>query len=243
MIRERRDSRGDVELRAEPDAPPVLAGYAALFGKVSANLGGFVERIDPRAFTDTLARDGNVLGVVNHDPSWLLGTRSSGTLSVSTDDRGLPYAITLDPEDPDAVRAAAKVRTGKLRGSSFAFQTIADEWGLTDDGTPLRTLLAVRLLDVGPVAMPAYPDTETDGVVALRSLAQAVEVDLDEVVAAARSGELDRFLGRRSVTQELELDPPAPPAGESSAGAVTPGSPQVSNVAARRALEARRPSW
>lgn len=242
MIRERRDWAGDVELRALEDGTPVLAGYGALFDRVSRNLGGFVEVVDRKAFTDTLSRDGNVLGVVNHDPSWLLGTRSSGSLRVTHDDRGLPYEIDLDLEDPDAIRARRKVETGKMRGSSFAFRTIADEWALTDDGTPLRRLLAVSLFDVGPVSMPAYPDTETDGKVALRSLAQAADAELDEVVAAARAGELSRFLGSRSITQELEPDPA--PAGDDSADAgQDPGSPQSSPVALRRLAHlARRPA-
>lgn len=236
MHNERRDARGTVELRDATDAPSNLTGYAALFDRTSSDLGGFVETIDPRAFADTLARGGNVLGVVNHDPSWLLGTRASGTLDVATDDSGLRYSITLDLTDPDAIRAAAKVRTGKMRGSSFAFRTIADEWSSTDDGTPLRRLLSVALYDVGPVASPAYPDTETDGPAALRSLAQAVEADLDDVVAAARAGNLDRFLGSRSVTQELE------PVTETGSEDTTPSDPQVVTLAHRHALEARRPA-
>jgi HK97 family phage prohead protease len=235
MRTERRDARGVVELRADPDTPGTLAGYAALFERTSADLGGFVERIDARAFADTLARGGNVLGVVNHDPSWLLGTRASGTLDVRTDDRGLAYEITLDPDDPDAVRAAAKVRTGKMRGSSFAFRSIADEWGTLDDGTPVRRLLSVALFDVGPVATPAYPDTETDGTVALRSLAQAVDAELDVVVDAARSGNLGRFIGTRGVTAEI-----VSPSSETVED-TTPRSPQVVNLAHRHALEARRP--
>lgn len=237
MRNERRDARGAVELRAEAETPSTLTAYAALFERTSSNLGGFVETIDPRAFADTLARGGNVLGVVNHDPSWLLGTRASGTLDVVTDDSGLRYSIDLDLDDPDAVRAAAKVRTGKMRGSSFAFRTVADEWSATEDGTPLRRLLSVALYDVGPVASPAYPDTETDGPAALRSLAQAVDADLDDVVAAARAGTLDRFLGSRSITQELE-----PVAESTGSEATTPGDPQVVNLAHRHALEARRPS-
>lgn len=224
------------ELRAEGDAPHSLTGYAALFDRRSSDLGGFVEVIAPSAFADTLARGGNVLGVVNHDPSWLLATRASGTLDVRTDEAGLAYAITLDMNDPDAVRAAAKVETGKLRGSSFAFRSIADEWSTDDNGYPVRTLLSVALYDVGPVASPAYPATASDGTVALRSLAQAVDADVDEVVAAAHAGTLGRFLGTRSIDVELESAPVADSEDE------TPRSPQVSTLALRRALLERRPS-
>ena len=53
-----------------------------------------------------------------------------------------------------------------MKWSSFAFRTIEDEWGVTEQGFPLRTLLAVQLVDVAPVNSPAYLDTS----VAARSL-------------------------------------------------------------------------
>ena len=103
----------------------------------------------------------------------------------------------LDLDDPDAVRAAAKVRTGKLKGSSFTFTTRDDAWSTTDQGFPLRRLLAVELHELGPVASPAYLDTAGDGAaVALRSFAQFVDLPVDQVTSAARSGTLTELILR-----------------------------------------------
>ena len=168
-----------------------------MFNRLSQNLGGFVEEIDPAAFTTTLSSGRNVLGAVNHDVSQLLATTDSETLDLEIDGTGLRYGMLLDLDDPDAVRAAAKVRTGKLKGSSFTFTTRDDAWSTTDQGFPLRRLLAVELHELGPVASPAYLDTAGDGAaVALRSFAQFVDLPVDQVTSAARSGTLTELILR-----------------------------------------------
>jgi HK97 family phage prohead protease len=191
----------DAELRANANGTTVLAGYGAVFMRYSQNMGGFVEQIAYRAFNDVLARTGpgaNVQGLVNHDMNWLLSDTQSGTLALAADEIGLRYMMELDESDPDAVRAMAKVRTRKMRGSSFTF-TVApggDEWGLTEQGFPLRTLRSVSgLYDVGPVGSPAYLDTEGDGLaVALASLAESRNLTIGQAVDAARRNELRSLL-------------------------------------------------
>lgn len=201
------------EVRDAGDGASTLSGYGALFLRYSQNLGGFVEQIAHGAFDDVLSRSGaNVQGLVNHDPNWLLADTESGTLRLAADPTGLAYEMDLDMSDPDAVRAMAKVRTRKMRGSSFSF-TIppgGDEWTLTEQGFPLRTIRAVSgLYDVGPVGTPAYLGTEDDGLsVALRSLAEARNLNLGTVIDLARKNEL------RSA---VEGEPPAP-ASEPSIG-------------------------
>lgn len=196
LEREWRVWRGDLELRAAADGSQTLAGSAAVFQSYSRNLGGFVEQIDPAAFNDTLARGGNVVALMNHDPNMLLGDTRSGTLTLTPDAKALNYSVALDSGDPDAQRVAAKVQRGLLRGSSFSFRTVADTWSETEQGFPLRTLLAVELYDVGPVAMPAYPATEVGtNAVALRSLAAHVGEPFERLQAAAAENRLAEFLG------------------------------------------------
>jgi hypothetical protein len=80
--------------------------------------------------------------------------------------------------------------------SSFAFIASEDDWSVNDQGFPLRTLLAGRLLDVAPVNTPAYPDTDTglrDGEAGWRSLAKKFDAPFDEVRKLAEGGELIRF--------------------------------------------------
>lgn len=200
------------ELRAEGDAL-TLSGYAAVFDQLSQNLGGFVEQVDPAAFDGTLARsERNVLGAWNHNLDTLLATTDSGTLAVATDARGLSYAMTLDPTDPDAQRVAAKVRSGMVKGSSFSFAVRADSWGTTDQGFPLRTLEDVVLYELGPVASPAYLQTQDGGAaVALRSFSEFVDLPLAQVTEAAAAGRLTDLILRDLPEVPAEEPAPEPP--------------------------------
>lgn len=177
---ETRHLPGVVEFRASDKGPGTLTGYASVFNRFSQNLGGFVEQVDPGAFNKSLADGVPVFARFNHDSSLLLGTTESGTLTLEVDGTGLRYTVDLpDTQAGRDVQVLAK--RGDLRYSSFAFQTMDDEWDLTPDGFPLRTLTAVRLIDVAPVTDPAYRDT-TAG---MRSLADKLDIPLERVKAMA----------------------------------------------------------
>jgi HK97 family phage prohead protease len=180
---ERRTFAGTVEFRALGDKL-VAAGYAAMFNKISQNLGGFVEQVAPGAFTKTI-QEQDIRALFNHDENQVLGRLAPGTLRLEEDGTGLAYEIDLP--DTSAGRDVAKLLERQdVSGSSFGFRTIDDEWGETETGFPLRTLKQVSLRDVGPVTFPAY----TDSTSALRSLAEARSLDLSTVVALADAGEL-----------------------------------------------------
>ena len=192
-IIERRFTSGLVEVRGT-DARRSIGGYAAVFNKLSSNLGGFVERVAPTAFNGSRGRDWpNVRARYNHDPMMLLGTTAAGTLRLSIDDQGLFYEV-----DPPQSRADVMelVERRDIQHSSFAFRLIGgdgDEWGTSDQGYPMRTLQNVGLIDVAPVGEePAYPDA-TAG---LRSLAAKFHADLEEVRTLAQADELRKFFVR-----------------------------------------------
>lgn len=200
------------EVRVLPDGTTTIGGYAAIFNVLSQDLGGFVERIAPTAFDNTLARaERNILGSFNHNLDLLLSTRDSGTLQVTTDEVGLPYVMTLDLADPDAVSVAAKVASRKVKGSSFTFSVRGEEWSTTDSGYPLRTLTDVVLYELGPVASPAYLQTQDGGAaVALRSFAQFVDLPFEQVTEAAQAGRLSDLIARD--LPEVPVEEPAPEA-------------------------------
>ncbi|MEU0369100.1 HK97 family phage prohead protease [Streptomyces sp. NPDC006283] len=212
---ERRYTPVPVELRAAAEQR-TINGYAAVFNRESSNLGGFVEVVDARAFNKSRG-DGwpDVIARYNHDDNMLLGTVAGGTLRLSIDDQGLLYDV-----DPPQARAdiLELVSRGDVRKSSFAFRTIEDDWGMTDQGFPKRTLLAAQLVDVAPVNVPAYPDSSAG----LRSLAHHMDAPLEEVRKLAQEDEL-RKLFRRT-------DGPGP------------AKPATLGAAARMALLARRES-
>jgi HK97 family phage prohead protease len=185
---ERRTFAGTVEVRSESDGRRVAVGYAARFNTFSQNLGGFVEVVDPAAFRQTL-READVRALFNHDPNYVLGRRSAGTLRLEEDAYGLRYEVDL-PDTQAGRDLAVLLERGDVSGSSFGFRVIADDWGETPEGFPLRTLKQVALRDVGPVTFPAY--TAAD--VALQRLATARSLDLAVVVDAARRNELRAVL-------------------------------------------------
>ncbi|HEY0008098.1 MAG TPA: HK97 family phage prohead protease, partial [Tepidisphaeraceae bacterium] len=85
-----------LELRAgEGDSPSVLLGYAAVFNSDSEDLGGFVERLLPGSFADSLTDGSDIRALVGHDDAKLLGRSSSGTLRLAEDERGLRVEIDL----------------------------------------------------------------------------------------------------------------------------------------------------
>jgi HK97 family phage prohead protease len=198
---ERRMTRGVVETRAS-DKGQRIGGYAAKFDKLSQNLGGFVERIAPGFFDSS--RDGGYKGVMaryNHD--LLLGTTAAGSLRLSIDGVGLDYEVDL-LGDTASQRVLMLTERGDVSQSSFAFYTTEDEWGLTEQGFPLRTLVGGSLVDVAPVDSPAYLDTSTG----LRSLAEHRGMDVTEVQALAQANTLGDLLKTPPVVIDLGSSTP-----------------------------------
>ena len=193
---ERRYTPGVVEVRVAPSSKRTIGGYAAKHGKPSRNLGGFVEVIAPEAFRKSRG-DGwpDVMARYNHDDNMMLGTTSARTLRLDLDDTGLTYEVDMPMSRADVYEL---VQRGDVSKSSFAFRTMpeGDGWGLTEENFPLRTLRAVQLVDVAPVNIPAYPDTSTG----LRSLAEHMHADPDEVRSMAEQGELVRLFKRSDGT-------------------------------------------
>jgi HK97 family phage prohead protease len=149
--------------------------------------------IAPTAFNDSRGRDWpDVLARYNHDDNMLLGTTSARTLRLDLDGTGLVYEADVPQSRADVFEL---VQRGDVTKSSFAFRVVGDdgdEWGLSDQNFPMRTLKSVQLADVAPVNIPAYLDTDTG----LRSLARRMEAPLDEVRKLAADNDLKRFFLR-----------------------------------------------
>ena len=217
---ERRFTTMTVELRTPPgEQHNRIGGYAAMFNRTSQNLGGFVEVVE-RSFFNKSRGDGwpEVMCRYNHDDNMLLGTTGAGTLRLNLDDTGLDYQV-----DPPQSRADVLelVQRGDIRKSSFAFRVPSggEEWGLSEQGYPMRHLVTGQLVDVAPVNVPAYLDTTA----ALRSLAVKMEAPEDEVRSLAQQNDLRRFFVRTDKT-----------------GAPAPVKPKLLGAQAAMQLLARR---
>jgi hypothetical protein len=210
-----------IEVRSASTGSRTIGGYAAVFNRMSENLGGFREKIAPGFFNQS--RSQGFPGVVcryNHEDSFLLGTTRSGTLRLSIDELGLDYAVDLPECRSDIYELTQRE---DLRHSSFAFQCYDEDWSKGDGGYPVRQLLSGRLIDVAPVNTPAYPDAT----VGLRSLARFVDAPLEDVVAIAKQNELRKFFIRTDVTERAM----------NNDGAYTSDSYQEQNAAAEPGIE------
>lgn len=137
-----------------------LRGYASVFDSKSERMGNMVETIDRAAFDEVLASTPDVRYLLNHEGMPLARTKS-GTLRLSTDDRGLAFEVDLDPRQVAARDHAYAVERGDVDEMSFGF-VIGEEERLadTDDGLEHWHITRVeRLLEISAVAFPAYRAT------------------------------------------------------------------------------------
>ena len=134
----------------------MVHGYAAVFNSESEDLGGFIEIIKPGAFDDVMNDD--VRALYNHDPNYLLGRTTSGTLKLFVDARGLGYEYE-SPNTSYGNDLIVLMERGDVTQSSFGFTIKKDTW-IQRGNVLFRFIEKVgRLYDVSPVTYPAYPAT------------------------------------------------------------------------------------
>jgi HK97 family phage prohead protease len=168
-----------------------ISGYAANYGVLSGDLGGFKERIAKRAFDRILSTKPDTLMLLNHDVNHILGRTSAGTLTLRGDDKGLAFNCAL-PNTQAGRDTHESVKRGDLNACSFAFnlnermydfaeeeEEIEDEKDLGIRGKAKSKKIIVRTLrdfddlkDVSVVCYPAYGATN----VAARHNVVAAEV-------------------------------------------------------------------
>lgn len=241
---ERRLTTHPVEVRAADSGKPVIRGYAAKFDLYSHDLGGFVERVRPSAFTKTLQELDDLVAVHNHSEDRLWGRLSSGTARVGVDETGLWYEADA-PDTTWARDLITQMARGDIRGSSFKFRVITDDWSkVTEHGDQLRDLLEVSLKhgDVSTVVNPAYPDATSEvGKRALTRLAEQRSLPVEAVIDAAERHELRSFLtsavdlasGGAATADETRAD------GTEAAGPGTTPTPRLTVARARLDLAGR----
>lgn len=164
--------------RAEVTEEGVLRGYAAVYDQPTTRQADY-------AGTETIARgafDGvlggaDVLGLVDHDVSKVLGRTGNGTVRLRSDDHGLAFEIDL-PDTTLGRDIRALVARGDLTGMSFG--AVPGEVERAAGGVVHRTFK--RLVDISVVTMPAYEGTS----VVARNAAAAVSVREQALRARAR---------------------------------------------------------
>lgn len=171
-----------IECRAADGELPKIVGYAALFNSLSEDLGGFREQIAPGAFSSIETDD--IRALFNHQPEYVLGRNTAGTLGLAEDAKGLRVEIT-PPDTAWANDLISSMRRGDINQMSFGFFTRSDVWDSVN-GEIIRTLTDVELFDVSVVTFPAYSETYVD----VRAL--------DKAKSIAELPEIEQQAGERS---------------------------------------------
>lgn len=181
-----------LEIRSEGDGRKVV-GYPIRFNDLSEDLGGFRERILPGAveFADDVRAD------FNHNPNYILGRSTAGTLSLSLDTRGVRMEADA-PETTWANDLLVSIRRGDINQGSFAFRVLPGGQQISEEnGIQIRTLSKILVRKVSVVSDPAYTKTSIE----VRSKANPSSQPASQAAPSARKsgGGIDHL--RRLQTQ------------------------------------------
>lgn len=188
----------DFEIRANGDSL-TLRGYATVFDSPYDMYGGppngWSEIIDPGAFKRTLAEKPDLNLLINHEGMPLARTKS-GTLQVSTDNRGLKVEAKLDRSDPDVQRLEPKMLRGDMDEMSFAFRVKAQQWS-NDDTERRITEVSLHKGDVSVVNYGANPATSATlrSLIDNDALIEARDIEADDLIALRRR--IDQVIAKR----------------------------------------------
>lgn len=146
--------------------PGTMTGYAAVYDTRTADKiwGEFWEIIRRGAFANAIAGKEDVRALHSHDSAVVLGRTTAKTLRLSDDAKGLRFELDL-PNTTAGRDLLVSVERGDISQMSFGFRTIKQRWGEERNPTTgmldsVRELLEVTLLEISPVAFPAYAETQ-----------------------------------------------------------------------------------
>ncbi|MEK4894182.1 HK97 family phage prohead protease [Bacillus sp. FSL M7-0996] len=150
-----------LEIREIEGGLRIITGYAVKWEMKSVTMGywrRFKEQFKRGAFTDSLTQD-DQLALWSHDYSQVLGRTKNGTLRLFEDEIGLRFELDLaDTTLGDDTYKT--IKRGDVDGVSFGFQMTKEEWDESDPDNVVRSVTKAKLVEISPVAFPAYPDSQ-----------------------------------------------------------------------------------
>ncbi|ALC52847.1 peptidase U35 [Bacillus cereus] len=151
----------NLEIREVEGGIRTIVGYAVKWEMKSVTMGywrRFKEQFKRSAFTDSLTQD-DQLALWSHDYSQVLGRTKNGTLRLFEDEIGLRFELDLaDTTLGDDTYKT--IKRGDVDGVSFGFQMVKEEWDESDPDNIVRSVTKAKLVEISPVAFPAYPDSQ-----------------------------------------------------------------------------------
>lgn len=139
-----------------------LDGYVNVVNRESRILpsprGKFIEHIVPGAFKKALEQAEDVKLLFNHSEHRQLGSIKQGNLSLNEDVIGLRAKCSVN--DAEIID---KAKRNELRGWSFGFRVLKDEWNDGEDGIQRRSIQELQLNEVSILdRTPAYYATSIE---------------------------------------------------------------------------------
>ena len=189
----------EMRMETAEDSTRVI-GAGAVYNKRSQDLGGFFEIIREGAFKRSLESGREVKSFFNHDPNQVLGTTESDPpLTITDDKRGLLYDVEI-PDTSYGRDLKENLKRKNVKGSSFQFRTIEDNWYKTDAGETIRELISAELFEIGPVVDPAYLPSTSE----LRTL-QAQKEEYDAMNEELRKHAEEKEKAKQRRIKEVEI--------------------------------------
>lgn len=147
-----------MEIRRLDDNTVHIEGYVNAVCRDSKEIRAFgktfVEQVRPKVFEKALRKNDDVKLLYNHIENRCLGSTKS---NVELYEDAIGLHISADIKDDEVRMDADK---GKLKGFSFGFHKIKDNWEQISDGKERRYLEDIKLNEISLLSVtPAYNGT------------------------------------------------------------------------------------
>ena len=120
----------------------------------------FVEQISPKTFQRALEKNDDILCLLNHKSSRVLGSTKQGNVELFEDNIGLRAICKIT--DSEVIE---KARSGKLRGWSFGFEALKEHEESLSNGLKRRFVDEMNLAEVSIIdehKIPCYVGTSIE---------------------------------------------------------------------------------
>lgn len=120
----------------------------------------FVEQITPKVFQRAIEKNEDVLCLLNHEPSRILGSTKRGNIELFEDNIGLRAICEIT--DSEVIE---KAKENKLRGWSFGFEAIKEHEETAGENLKRRFIDEMNLAEVSIIdnrKIPCYVGTSIE---------------------------------------------------------------------------------
>ena len=120
----------------------------------------FVEQISPKAFQRAIEKSEDILCLLNHEPSRVLGSTKQGNVELFEDNIGLRAICKIT--DSEVIK---KAKENKLRGWSFGIEALKEHEEPLEEGFKRRFIDEMNLAEVSIIdehKIPCYVGTSIE---------------------------------------------------------------------------------